>query len=209
VDLVRRFLAGERVKSEGIYRITGASLRPARFPTKIFLAALNERMLELAGEIADGVILNFPTPQYAARAIEVVHRGLKKAGRSRADFEIWTTLRAGITDGGADITGAVRRELLSYCLTPVYQKVFTDDGYGAQVAEVARRWKEGDRAGAPEAIDDEMAGAHAAIGSVAECRAKVQGLKDLGIDKAFLFPVVAEGGAARYLETVRAFAPGN
>jgi probable F420-dependent oxidoreductase len=208
IELVRKFLAGERVKSDGVYKITGASLKAARFPTKIFVAALNPGMLELAGEVADGVILNFPTPQYAARAVEIVLGGLKKSGRSREEFEIWTTLRTGITDGGADITAAVRRELLSYCLTPVYQKVFSDDGYGAQVAEVARRWKEGDRTGAPEAIDDVMAGAHAAIGTVDECRAQVQRIKDQGIDKAFLFPVVAEGGFQRYLETIRAFAPG-
>ncbi len=206
VELVRKFLAGERVKAEGVFSIKGASMRASKYPTRIFLAALNEGMLELAGEVADGVILNFPTPQYAARAIEVIGRGLARSGRSRSDIEIWTCLRAGISDAGADVAGAVRRELLSYCLTPVYQKVFSQDGYGAQVDEVTRRWRDGDRAGAADAIDDDMVSAHAAIGSVPECRDQVQKLLRLGIDKAVLFPVVAEGGFERYMQTVKAFA---
>jgi len=210
VGLVRQFLAGERVKSEGLYSIRGASLRPAKHPVPIYLAALNTGMLELAGEIADGVILNFPTHDYATRAIAAIGRGLQRGGRSRSDIDIVANFRTGISDSFEDIATPLRRELISYFTAPVYQRVFREDGYDAEVDAVTSLWSSGDRAGALAAIPDAFTNAHGVIGTLDACRAKVRSFLDLGIDHAVLFPVVADGpeAAERSLATVRAFAPG-
>jgi len=210
VKLVRQLLAGERVKSEGIYEISGASLRSAaKTPVPIYLGALNPRMLELAGEIADGVILNFPTPSNTAASVAAVERGIAKAGRSRSHVTIVANMRTGLTAGFDDVAAPLRRELVSYALTPVYQRLFRDDGYAAEVEAVARLWAAGDRDAAVAAISDRMVDDHALVGSVETCRKKAQGLLARGVDKAVLFPVVADGpgGAERALQMIRAFAP--
>lgn len=207
VDLVRRFLAGERVKSEGEYLIRGASLRPSKHPVPIYLGALNTGMLELAGEVADGVILNFPTHGYARRAIEAIDRGLARGGRSRADIDIVANFRTGITGNFDEIAGPLGRELVSYFTAPVYQKVFREDSWEADVERVSGLWAAGDRAGAVGAIPDTFTDAHGIIGTVDACTAKVQSFLELGVNHAVLFPVVADGpdAAERALETIRAF----
>lgn len=209
VEIVRKLLAGERVKSEGLYTIRGAQLRgPAKHPVKIYLAALNTRMLELAGEVADGVILNFPTPGYTTRAIEAISRGLAKGGRQRSEIEIVANFRTGVSEDFDAIANVLRRELITYFMAPVYQQVFREDGYAGDVERVTALWAAGDRPGAIAAIPDAFAGDHSVIGSVEAGRAKVQRFLDLGIDRAVLFPVVpdARDGVDRFVETMAAFA---
>jgi probable F420-dependent oxidoreductase len=207
VDLFRRFVAGERVKSAGIYSIRGASLRASAYPIPVYLAALNERMLELAGEIADGVILNFVTLSYTERALQAIDRGLAKANRSRTDIHIVANFRTGAGPFD-DIATMLRRELITYFLAPVYQKVFTADGWGEAVTTVAKLWADGDRAGAIAAIPDDFVAAHNIAGAgTADCLAKLQPYHDLGVQQAVLFPVVADGANARErrLDLIRAF----
>ena len=57
---------------------------------KVFLAAVGELMTEVGGEVADGVIIHgFTTERYVKEVtMPAIERGLAKAGRSRADFEV-------------------------------------------------------------------------------------------------------------------------
>ena len=64
----------------------------------IYLAALNDKMLELAGEIADGVILNFVTQADVEHAMTRVAAGAAKVGRSLENFETLVFFRATVTD---------------------------------------------------------------------------------------------------------------
>lgn len=64
----------------GRVRAGVAELRSA-LKTKLIVAALGPRMCELAGEVADGVLLNFVTPQHARASAELIRAGARKAGR--------------------------------------------------------------------------------------------------------------------------------
>ena len=59
-------------------------------PPKVFLAAVGEKMTEVAGEVADGIIIHgFTTERYVREVtMPAVERGLQKAGRDRATFEV-------------------------------------------------------------------------------------------------------------------------
>jgi probable F420-dependent oxidoreductase len=210
VELVRSFIAGERVKHDGLYTVRGAALRGRPGPrVPVYLAALNPRMLELAGEIADGVILNFPTPGYVARALAAIRRGLERAGRQRTDIDIVANLRAGI-GSYEEIAPPLKREFITYFFADVYRKAWRDDGFGDDLDRAAERWQAGDRAGATAGISSAFVNAHAVIGSAAECRAAARGFLDLGIDNIVLFPVIPDGpdGPRRTIETVEALAGG-
>jgi alkanesulfonate monooxygenase SsuD/methylene tetrahydromethanopterin reductase-like flavin-dependent oxidoreductase (luciferase family) len=194
VALFRRFVAGERVKSDGMFKVRGASLRgPSPHPIPVYLGALNDRMLELAGEIADGVILNFPTKTYVAHALEVLHRGLAKAGRSREQLTILGNFRCAAGDFNAH-ANVMRRELITYFTAAVYQKVWTADGYGDEIRRIGDLWNGGDRAGAMSGIADDFVDDHTVFcPTPAAVHAKVQSFLDLGLDGAVLFPVVTDG----------------
>lgn len=57
-----------------------AALR-AKLSTRVIVAALGPRMCRLAGEVADGVLFNWLTPEYAKRSAELVRAGAQAAGR--------------------------------------------------------------------------------------------------------------------------------
>ncbi len=209
ITLVRRLLEGERVKHEGLYRLNGAQLTtPPNGQAPIFLGALNRRMLELAGEIGDGVILNFPTLAYARRAIEEVETGIAKADRQRSDVNITAFLRTTVTDDAAALVPRYRAELLTYVLAPVYRKVFSDDGYGAICDAANAAWAAGDRAAASAAVPDAMVHDHSVIGTAEECARRFAEFRALGIDNAVVFPVPesAETSRESVLRTIRALA---
>ena len=59
----------------------GVELLRAQLDTRIFISALGPRMSRLAGEVADGVLFNWLTPDYARRSAEWVREGAARAGR--------------------------------------------------------------------------------------------------------------------------------
>jgi alkanesulfonate monooxygenase SsuD/methylene tetrahydromethanopterin reductase-like flavin-dependent oxidoreductase (luciferase family) len=60
---------------------TGVAELRAAFKTKVIVAALGPKMCELAGEVADGVLFNFVTPEHARASADLVRVGARKAGR--------------------------------------------------------------------------------------------------------------------------------
>lgn len=94
VTVVRALLANETVTFDGVHvHLDGVELdyvyqerRPKDVP--IYIGATGMQMMELAGEIADGVVLNYlVSPAYNVRALEALERGAAKAGRVLADVD--------------------------------------------------------------------------------------------------------------------------
>jgi 5,10-methylenetetrahydromethanopterin reductase len=94
VTAVRALLANETVTMDGYYvHLDGVELdyvhqdrRPKDVP--IYIGATGMQMMELTGEIADGVVLNYlVSPDYNARALEHLAVGAEKAGRSLDDID--------------------------------------------------------------------------------------------------------------------------
>jgi len=84
VQIIRMTAAGERVNLEGrFYRLKNFRLAiPAPSPVpRIYLAALGPRMCELAGEVADGVLLNWIPPAAVPASLRHVEAGARRAGR--------------------------------------------------------------------------------------------------------------------------------
>jgi 5,10-methylenetetrahydromethanopterin reductase len=94
VTAVRALLADETVTFHGEYvHLDGVELdyvhqerRPKQVP--IYIGATGMKMMELAGEIADGVVLNYlVAPEYGKRAVEALAAGAERAGRSLDDVD--------------------------------------------------------------------------------------------------------------------------
>jgi 5,10-methylenetetrahydromethanopterin reductase len=94
VTAVRALLHNETVTFHGHHvHLDGVELdyvyqerRPKDVP--IYIGATGMQMLELAGEIADGVVLNYlVSPDYNERAMERIHAGLARSGRTLEDFD--------------------------------------------------------------------------------------------------------------------------
>lgn len=94
VEVMRRLLNMERVTFHGeFHHVEGVELdvvhgrrQPRHIP--IMIGATGDQMMELTGEIADGVVLNYCVPpQYNDKALEILERGLRKSGRNLASFD--------------------------------------------------------------------------------------------------------------------------
>jgi 5,10-methylenetetrahydromethanopterin reductase len=94
VQIMRRLLNMERVTFHGeFHHVDGIELdvvhgrrEPRNIP--IMIGATGDQMMELTGEIADGVVLNYCVPpEYNDKALELLDKGLKKSGRKLEDFD--------------------------------------------------------------------------------------------------------------------------
>ncbi len=195
VTLVRRFLNGERVTFQGPrYRYRGASLGTGlAAPVPIYLAALNDRMLELAGELADGVLLNFASLEYLAHARERLAVGAERAGRSVDDIDVLVFFRCSFAEDYARVRERYQREFLTYALAPVYQKMFGREGFDETCAEVTRLWTDGQREAALAAIPDALPRNRALIGTPAEVAKSLDLYFEAGMRSAIVMPVPAPG----------------
>jgi probable F420-dependent oxidoreductase len=111
----------------------------------IYLAAVNERMFRIAGEVAEGVEAHpFSTPAYLRDVgVPAIAKGLARGGRRRADFTVacpvFTLVEASPTYA-AD-AAYVRQQLAFYASTPSYRAVLTHhgwDGVGEELSVLAR-----------------------------------------------------------------------
>src|SRR5512139_744544 len=94
VEVMRRLLRMERVTFHGeFHHVDGIELdvvhgrrEPRHVP--IMIGATGDQMMEMAGEIGDGVLLNYCVPpEYNDKAMELLEKGARKAGRSLEDID--------------------------------------------------------------------------------------------------------------------------
>lgn len=83
-------------------------------PVPVYIAAEGPKTLELAGEVADGVICGLGLePEIVGRCLEHLHRGAQRAGRSLEDLEIWAMARVNVGPDRAALIHEIRMELAS------------------------------------------------------------------------------------------------
>jgi probable F420-dependent oxidoreductase len=195
VTILRQVLAGERVTYEGkFYRPRGFQLSmpaPKRLP--IYLAAVNPQMLQLAGEVADGVMLAWLPATQVPHSLAEIACGAQRAGRSLADIDLGCYIHTAVTHDYEQTLKQLRRVLVGYCQANTYIQGFRRFGYGDILAEVHGRWQAGGRAGAEAAIPERMVEDLYVFGTAEECRTHIGRFVQAGIQ----LPVVAAPPSSR------------
>jgi alkanesulfonate monooxygenase SsuD/methylene tetrahydromethanopterin reductase-like flavin-dependent oxidoreductase (luciferase family) len=176
VTEVRGLLAGQQVTAGPILAGEGgrpgapgwprsASLGLADLPpAPVYLAALGPQMLRLAGEVADGALLNWATPERIAVSRERIDAGAARAGRDPGSVPITMYIRVCVDDDVAAAREAFGAQVLGYAMgradTPQgagYRGLFAQMGFDAELSELEERRDRG--AAMPElvaAAPDEM-----------------------------------------------------
>lgn len=184
-------LAGEEVTGEfGPFRLRGAQLgvRLRDRRPRTVLAALNPRMLALAGELADGVLLNYLPASHVAWSVDQVRRGEAAAGRPAGSCKVYAYVHVGVGDAEAARDRA-RRDLWSYAVVDGYAKNFERAGYVEEIAAVREATARRDRAAAVAAISPRMCDDIDVMGDAAHVRATVAAYLDAGVDHAVVMPL--------------------
>lgn len=196
VAIVRGVLAQDGFSYEGQeYRVRNVrrEVTPVRANVPIYLAALGLRMAELAGEVADGVLLNITTPEYARQAVEAVHRGARRAGRAPGEVDIGCFISTSVAEDRAAARESARRRIARFAANPFYGAMFHAAGFAGEVEGVARAAATGERQAVYAEVSDAMVDAVAAYGTPEECRAKVQEFVEAGVT----LPLIQANNVAR------------
>jgi probable F420-dependent oxidoreductase len=207
--IIRQMLAGERVTFEGTrLRTRGFRLvSPPPRPVPLYLAALMPPMLELAGEIADGVVLNMMPLEAVPRMLEHVRRGAARAGRDASTLEIVARFQVVVTDDPATARGALRHMLGPYFATSVYNRFAAWCGFEDEAREILAGWQAKDRARNLAGVTDEMIDRIAIIGTVDECRRRLRAFADAGVTTPMVHPFLFDEPAIRAV--LEGLAPGS
>ena len=205
VTVLRQMLAGERVTFEGqTVRTRGfrlVSQPPA--PVPIYVAALMPPMLELAGELADGVILNFMPVEAMPRILEHVRIGAARAGRDASTIEVVARFQTVITDNPASARAALRQMMGPYFATSVYNRFVAWCGFVDEAAAIDAGWRAKDRTRNLAGVTDAMVDRLAIIGSVAQCRARLAAFAAAGVTTPMVHPFLFDEAAIwRTLESL-------
>lgn len=191
VTLVKECLTGESVSFKGdFYECSRFRLgvRLGEKRPKVVIGALNPAMLRLAGEVADGVLLNYLPASHVPWSVERVREGEAHAGRPAGSATVYGYVHVGVCEREDGIEPA-RRDLWSYAVVDAYARNFERAGFTDVVAEIRARHEAGDRDGALAAVTDEFVDAIDIMGDAAHVRASVQAYVDGGLDVPVVMPL--------------------
>jgi probable F420-dependent oxidoreductase len=136
---------------------------------KVFLAAVGPMMTEVAGEVADGMIVHaFTTEKYLRETtLPALERGFAKAGKTRSDFEISypVFVCTGTTEEELEQSKkAIAQQIAFYGSTPAYKPVLDSIGQGDLQGELNSMSKQGRWVEMGELITPDIMSEFAVIG---------------------------------------------
>ena len=156
--------------------------QPSPYPVPIYLAALTSQNVELAGEIADGVMPIWWSVERLARSRRWVDRGRARSG-GRGKLEMTLGLPTFVGDDIDALRGAARANLGFFTALPFFQRLLRASGFSEE-ADKAEQGAGG------EALSDRVLDAICLIGPVAHCRDRLAAYREAGLDLPILWPAM-------------------
>ena len=206
VEVLRRLLAMERVTFHGEFihvdeielDVVHGRREPRDVP--IMIGATGPKMMELTGEICDGVVLNYCVPvDYNKEALKQLETGAKKAGKTLADIDRPQLIVCSV-DTNRDKALASTRGLLTQYLAQQPHIAKASGVSQDVVAEIQSilGWPATQEQiqAAQHLVSDDLIEHITASGTPDEARAKVQEYLDNGATAPILYPV---GGDVKLL----------
>jgi alkanesulfonate monooxygenase SsuD/methylene tetrahydromethanopterin reductase-like flavin-dependent oxidoreductase (luciferase family) len=183
-------------------------------PAPVYLAALGPQMLRLAGEVADGALLNWATPERIAASRALIAEGVARAGRDPGAVPVTMYVRVCIDDDIAAARLAFGAQVLGYAMgrpgVPLeagYRGLFGQMGFDGALRELEARRDRG--AALPELVDaapDEMFHAVGYFGPAAGAPAAFARLS-AGLDETIVRVITARPGPEPVVEAMTALTP--
>lgn len=158
---------------------------------RVFLAAVGPLMTEVAGEVADGVIVHaFTTEKYLREVtLPAVEKGLARAGRSRGDFEVsfpCFVVTGDTEEKFAAARQAVRKQIAFYGSTPAYAPVLGLHGWGDLQPELNKLSKQGKWDEMATLVTDDILGEFAVVAEVDDVVDKFMGRYGSLVDRTMM-----------------------
>jgi F420-dependent oxidoreductase-like protein len=175
------------------------NFHPLRNEIPVFVGAIGRKSVEMAAEICDGWIpIFFSVDAFEQTWGEHLEAGFAKGGRQRSDLAVSPSLQVAIDGDLEAAKNVVKAGLVLYFggmgsrKTNFYVDLAHRFGFGDVADEVQKRFQDGDRGGAFEAMPDEIVEATSLVGTEAEVAERIERFRGAGIDRLICSPVHVE-----------------
>jgi F420-dependent oxidoreductase-like protein len=220
VEVVRMALARKRVQYQGQTLVLplpdgpGKALKltisPVQERIPIYLAAIGPKNTELAGEIADGWIPTFFSPEHVAELRQLLEAGAARSGRSLDGFDIAPTVNAYVSDDREAARNIMRPVLALYIggmgsrAQNFYNNLVQRYGFEAAAREIQELYLDGRQDDAAAAIPDALIDMVSLCGPRDVVRDRLAAYREAGVGTLMLSPMAFT--AAERIEQLRTLA---
>jgi alkanesulfonate monooxygenase SsuD/methylene tetrahydromethanopterin reductase-like flavin-dependent oxidoreductase (luciferase family) len=182
---------------------------PSRREIPIYLSALFPKMLEVCGEIAQGVLMTRSTLETGQQAAAHIAVGAGRAGRQPQEIDLASLLPCSVATDRQAALDTMRPGIALYAgFFPRYNRLMAESGFPEAAQAIKAAWDRGDHADAARAVPDAMIEATGVVGTPAEVRARLAAYRRSGIALPIISPFTrGPEGKQRALEAIRACAP--
>ena len=205
VAVVRMALAHKKVEYQGETmqlplpdgpgKALKLTIRPVQDSIPIYLAVLGPKNVALAGEIADGWLPVFFSPENVSRLRVPLEEGAARAGRALDDFRVCPTVNVMVSDDVATARDAMRPMLALYVggmgsrEQNFYNRLVSSYGFEAAARQVQDLYLDGKRAAAMEALPDELIDMTCIAGPKDRARERLRAFRDAGVETLIISPM--------------------
>jgi 5,10-methylenetetrahydromethanopterin reductase len=176
MEVIRKLLSGEATTYHGKYfdfenfpRLTNYSLN-----IPIYFGSSAPKMLELAGRVADGVILNsISTLEYVKFALERISEGARSVGRDPSEVQIGHSIIYSVSDDIQKAIDAAKEDILFYLSYPELDPVIEKSPFKADAVKTRELYSKGRKKEAIALVSDEMLDDFAVYGTPGDCKVKL------------------------------------
>jgi F420-dependent oxidoreductase-like protein len=193
--------AGETIQlplPDGPGKALKLTIRPVQHQVPIYLAVLGPKNVALAGEIADGWLPVFFSPEHTRALRSPLEEGAARAGRSLDDFRICPSVNVMISDDLESARNAMRPIIALYVggmgsrEQNFYNRLVSSYGFESAAAKVQDLYLAGQRTEAMFALPDELIDLVSIVGPPDRVKAKLRDFRDAGVDMLIVWPVMPD-----------------
>ena len=175
---IRAFLAKEQVSQAGF---KGAQMSFTTSKIPIYIGAQGPKMLELAGAISDGVLINASHPDDFKFAVPMIRAGAEKAGRKPEDVQVCAYASFSADKDPAKAVNA-SKIVVAFIVAGSPENVLERHGIGMDEARaISDAISRFDFKGAMDGVTPRMTEAFSISGAPADCRARIDELLSTGV----------------------------
>jgi F420-dependent oxidoreductase-like protein len=205
VAVVRMALAHKKVEyhgetldlplPDGPGKVLKLTIRPVQESIPIYLAVLGPKNVALAGEIADGWLPVFFSPEHVSKLRVPLEEGAARGGRALDDFRICPQVNVMISDDIASARDAMRPVLALYIggmgsrEQNFYNRLVSSYGFEDAAREVQDLYLTGQKAAAMEALPDELIDMTTIAGPKDRARERLRAFRDAGVETLIVSPM--------------------
>ncbi len=208
VEVIRMALAHQKVEfhgetmdlplPDGPGKALKLTIHPVQKRLPIYLAVLGPKNVMLAGEIADGWMPVYFSPEYTDELRAPLQEGAAKAGRTLEDVKIAPVVHVYVSDDSESARDAMRPVLALYVggmgsrEKNFYNRLVSSYGFEAAAKQVQDLYLDGRRAEAMAALPDELIDMVTICGTRDKARERLRAFRDAGVDTLIISPMAGD-----------------